>query len=377
MSNPVSANIVARLRAEHAAMRKQAAEDTGVPDPNERGEISVPKDQKADNALAALPQNASGQPVARNDANLMRDTHAGLNSPVPATSDQNAKDDAATSPTTDLSKIANNLRNLMQGINQEPAKTAAQPQAGGWDPRVLNKLASDLGVDAKDLGSMTPESFADFTRTKLANTMAMILEVEGGAEAVGELLEKKAGQDEARNVIQTAINSWALFSKEASYAETLAAQQAAEAQQMQNLYAERFNELTKNASQADVIKMAHFEAAIDQASEKFNEAGLHAFLMGMKRAAADVEGIEQGMDPSALEQGQMPADEQGQPQEDGEIGELEQALQQALAEGKITPEIAAQIIQELQGGGGEGEQTPEAAAQDDLKSAAAGFGFNW
>lgn len=385
MSNPVTANIVARLRAQHEAMSKQAAEDTGVPDPNDRGTTNVPVDEKANAALAALPQNSSGAPAARNDAGNMQGTHAGLNCPVPATGDQNAKDDAATSPTSDLGKIANNLRNLMTefrgGAPVEQPKQA-QVQAQGWDPQVLTKLANSLGVDERALAVMTPAAFEDFTRTKLANTMAMILEVEGGAETVGELLEKKAGRDEAIAVIQQAVTSHALFSKEASYEQQLAAQEMQEMQEVQDALAERFAHLTKNASQADVIKMAHYEAAIDQAAEKFNEQGLQAFLLGMKRAAADVEGIEQGIDPAALEAGAMPMPEEGEAPE-GEVdgSELEAALQMALEQGKITPEIAAQILEELQGaeGGAEGdmEGSPEAAAAEDFKAAAAGLNLNW
>lgn len=384
MSNPVTSAIVSRLRATHAAMNKQAAEDTGgVSDPNDRGNTSVPKDEKADNALAALPQNSSGAPAARNDAGNTSATHAGLNCPVPATGDQNAKDDAATSPTTDLGKIANNLRNLMADFNGKPqsapAKQAGNTQAQGWDPSTLTKLANSLGVDEQTISTMTPESFADFTRTKLANTMSLILEAEGGADAVAEILEKKAGQDEARAVIQQAINSHAMFSKEASYEQHQAALYMQELDQAQQALAEQFNYLTAGATQHDVIKMAHYEAAIDQAAEKFNEQGLQAFLIGMKRAAADVEGIEQGMDPSALEQGQMPPDEEGQEQPSEDGSDLEAALTQALHEGKITPEMAAQIIQELQGAeGGEGDEgSPEAAAEDDIKTACAGLGLQW
>lgn len=387
MSNPVTSAIVSRLRATHAAMNKQAAEDNGgVSDPNDRGDTTVPKDEKADNALAALPQNATGAPAPRNDANSMNATHAGLNCPVPSTGDQNSKDDAATSPTTDLNKIANNLRNLMSEFNGMPqapaapaAKQAGNTQAQGWDPSTLTKLANSLGVDEQTISTMTPESFADFTRTKLANTMSLILEAEGGADAVAEILEKKAGQDEARATIQQAVNSHALFSKEASYEQHQAALQMHELEQTQAALANHFNYLTAGATQADVVKMAHYEAAIDQAAEKFNEAGLQAFLVGMKRAAADVEGIEQGMDPSVLEQGQMPVDEEGAEQEGVDGSELEAALTQALQEGKITPEMAAQIIQELQGGEGvEGaEGSPEAAAAEDIKTACAGLGLQW
>jgi len=390
-----------RLRNTQQALRKQAADDGGVSDPNERGSVTPKDDPKYGEANADVPNMTNSATTgvgSTNQTNLqqpLNPSQTGTN--VPSTDRQEPKDDAATAPTTDISKIAARIKQLISPTAPppatEPAKTAtatapAAPPENGWDPEVKTKMATALGIDEATLETLTPEKLEELTRDRLVKLATLALEAEGGVETMAELIEKKAGQDEVRLVIQQAVTSHALMSKEASYEEEQAAAQLAHLQQVQEAARANFQELTKNASEHDVAIMRQFDAAIEKAASLFlagdtpNQEAFEAFVGGMKQAAADMEAIEAGQTPPGMEpaegeamppEGEMPPE--GAEGMEGDPGSEEKmllaALEQALAEGKIQPEQAAQILEALQAEGA--PDTPENVVEEDMKAAAAGL----
>ena len=368
-----------RLQEKQAQLRKQAkADEGGVADPNLQGYVTPPVDPNAVNARNQLPAQGTGAPAAP-QTNLNEHTRPGQNSPVPGTDSQNARDNAAKSPTENIAKIAHNIRHtqaLLSGRAQpSAAKTAGQ--AGGWDPQVLAKMASELGTTPEQLSYMTPEQLAMHTREKLASVAAACLAVEEGADTMAYLLRKKAGTDECRKIISEAVNSYALMHKQASYEEEQYASEQYQIQLAQKQAAQALYELTKNASVDDINAINAYGSAIDRARHEFLEVatpdvdGYTAFVNGLKQAAADAEMLEQGHDPT---QHDGPDSTEGD--ENGIGSELEQALAQAIQEGKLTPEQAAQLMQQLQTDVG-GQDTPDQDVEEDYKQAAAGLNIRW
>jgi hypothetical protein len=377
-----------RVLVTQQALRKQAADDGGVADPNDRGQVTPQKDPKSDPALANVPpNNLSGVSATRDQTllNALKPSQTGEN--VPSAGRQEPKDEAATSPTTDLGKIAARAQKVKDLLKPQPKAAAAPaavtpPPADGWDPDVRQKMANALGIDETALEQLTPDKLAEITRDRLVKIATLALEAEGGVETISELLEKKAGADEARLVLQQAVNSYGLMTKEASYEEQQAAEYVAALEQTQMEALSQFQELTKNASASDVKAMAQFNAAVDHGTRTFlgdqpQPELFEAYLSGMKQAAADLAMMEQGQAPEGMppEEGEMPPEmAEGEEAEGGGEEELLAALEQALQEGQISPEQAAQLMEELQAAAG-GPDTPENVVEEDIEAASAGLGL--
>lgn len=388
-------SITDRLRNAQAALRKQAADDGGVADPNERGSTTPKDDPKYGPANASVPNmvnsatTGNGSTGQTNLQEPLKPSQVGTN--VPSTDRQEPKDDAATQPDTPIGKIAASAQRIRALLGKEappaapaePAKQAGDkqdtPPASGWDPAVRQKMAEALGIDEAALETMSQEQFAEHTRDRLCKIATLVLEAEGGVETITELLEKHAGAMEARAIIGEAVNSYAAMSKIASEDIAAAQEQANQAEAMRQEAMASFAELTKDATEADTIAMREYGQAIEKAAAMFLQGpdadpeAFRNFLIGMKQAAADVAALEAGNAPMGMEpEGDEVPQEGGDEAMNAEA--LIMALEEALQTGQITPEQAAQLMDELQAGGA-ATDTPEAVVEEDMKAAAAALGI--
>lgn len=257
---------------------------------------------------------------------------------VPSTVDGQPKDDAATSPTTDLSKIAgdaaaiaNRIQSLRKGASAPAVKAASAPTP---TPAVTNELGSDMML-------------------KLA---AAMLETEEGRHAAEAALLKSAGAEAARVLLASAAGQYdALVQNQIAvneYQKSAAAQEDAEL-----LAAEELLKTASAEEREEILKIA-----------KVHPAVLATISDEMEKLA-----YQQGaLDAAQMDASAAPAQEGGAPQEPSLEGaqeggpsleQIAQLLMAAVQSGEIPQEVAEQVMKELAGAGGEGAEggAPEGA----------------
>jgi len=347
---------------------KAAADAGGVEDPREKGTASIPSHPDGDNPAktripdGARPTNTVG--VADGvTGHVTNPGGTGENQP-PAPGDQNAKDDAFTSPTTSLDKIAKaagNLKALRDGSTKSatagnPVKpSSAAPASPAKPPVDVEKTAADIQL-------------SDDAHIKLASE---ILADESGRQWAFEFLNERHGEKVAHAMIQNAADLQREMEKAAAE-EAYMAKQAAEIQDQNVAYV---NEMLKHASAQEreiffKCAKAHHEAiganyARDIQAQYLYKAG--AADAGMAQAM-----MAEGGDPS------MPVLPGAGEAVEG--SQIEQVIAALVQSGEITPEEATAIMAALAGGEGAapagGEEPPsgggeEAPAEEPTKEASA------
>lgn len=333
MSTPVQnyKAIVDRVKT----MRAKQACSVPEKDPNEQGPVTVPKGEAENPGPQHLPANR--KEIQDGTLNVPGNKIEGAGptgTEVPSTVDGKPKDDAATSPTVSLDKIARTvpaitarIAAMRKGASAPAAPVVKQAAA----PAAEKGIAPELGTDMM---------------LKLAATM---LETEEGRKVAEATLLKSAGAEAARNLLGAAADqydalvrnaiAWDEYEKSAAYqanAELAAAE-----------------ELLKSASveeRAQIVKIAQVIPAV-----------LATIPDEMEKLA-----FQQGaMDGAQMDASAAPADEGGAPQEPGlegagqegpSLGQIAQLLMAAVQSGEIDQATAEQVMQELakaeQGGGG-------------------------
>lgn len=315
---------------------KAAADAGGVEDPRDKGTASIPSHPDGDNAAKTrIPEGSKPtNNVGVADGVTQHVTNpggTGENQP-PAPADQNSKDDAFTSPTTPIEKIAraaSNLKALRDGVPTQKSATAA-PKAVApvkGKPEDVEKTAADIQL-------------SDDAHIKLASE---ILNDEGGRQWAFEFLNERHGEKVARAMIQDAAELQREMEKAASE-EAYMAKQAAEIQDQNVAYV---NEMLKNASAAEreiFMKCAH---AHHEAISTTYPRDLEAQYL-YKAGAADA-GMAQAMMAEGGDPGMPVLPGAGEGVEDGQIEQVIAAMVQA---GELTPEEATAIMAALAGEGG-------------------------
>lgn len=354
-----------------------------IKDPAEKGKKETPSHPDGDSAaktrIPAKPSNTS-----KNDARVPGENlnPAGVGesaAKVPSTQDGNAREDAATSPTTDINKIANEVSARVGGIlsrleglqNKKasasgdkpkavPSKKAGASAQSGKEPEAKEKVAAEEkpAAEAKD----TTEQQIDFNDVDFALKIAhVVTQAEGGIEWVQAQARKQAGIAAAQEIANDAALYQEILEKQA--AEQAELEELAYLDQlifednMQKLAAE-YEELTKNASEDDLKKIQQ-------------RVNVHTKIASAFDYDFEKVGYEDGaMDAAALEDALAAEEDLPEEASDLSVEEVIQVIEDAVMAGEIPEEVGMQVIEELvsqeQAGGDPGM---EEITEEDLEAA--------
>lgn len=353
----------ARERTKSAHTKLAADEEalTGINDPSNKGTTSIPSHADGNNRkLLNLPENKTNMEEADRQYNIMDVTKpngTGQGSYVTPVNG-NARDAAATSPTSPLDKIANSLSESLRQL-----QTPTPVQAANFE------LPSNLSADA---GLMD----------KLAAIGSIMIGTTEGQQAVAEALEREAGIKEASALIAMVNQEMADAVQEAEIKQASTNMYYYDTQ-MQKQAADAAHATWYNAYQTDLEKIAYAQGAADaDALDASAAQGEEPSIPGSDELSdEDVMNAIQEM----VQSGEItPQDAEALVQAlsaDGEVGgtmeQLAAELQQAVQSGEITPEqaeVIAQAILEDAGVDAEGEApeeapVPEAAPEEVAKAA--------
>ena len=353
----------AKQRAEQAAgMFKISsnADLAGAKDPADKGTVTIPGfGDGADRAAQGLPRSMDnfGSHGSENCLSTVSDPQGTGEGSYITPKDGDAKDKAATSPTTPLSKIA-------QAQAALKAATAAKADA------TASKSAStqpDVELPSNIQGNPT-------LMQKLAAISQAMLATEHGRRYVNEFLEKEAGMQEANGIIEQVRA--AMMQKQASE------QVAAQDQYIMEKSAaavEASHNVWLNQCQDDMEKIAYATGAVDgQAAAEAAMAGGEPAIEGEEPTAEDVmECLQELVEAGEVspEEAQAVIASLGEAAEDGGISgeELAERLRAGVESGEISPEQAEVIAQAFMEdmAAGEAAEGAEEAPEMDPEVAAA------
>lgn len=331
-------------RVKSASVKSAADEEaiSGIKDPNEKGNVAPPAHHDGNDRVAqGLPTNLCNCGEANKEHNLFAVTTpegVGQGS-YPTPVNGVAKDEAATSSTSPLDKIAAKLNASLETLRGTATKQAGQAEF---------QMPADLAEDA------------DIMR-KLASIGVMMIGCDEGAQAVNSVLERRFGQAEAAAIINTARDQ--------------VVKQAAAAQEQEDLIekAASTHAAWFEAFEYPFEKQAYAQGAVD------GEQVAQAAAAGEEPTIDGAEGLSDEdviqVLQSLIESGQVSPEEveallaQADTDQSGDysLEEIAAALEAGLASGEISEEEAAAIVQAIQGGApaAEAAAAPEAAPLPD------------
>lgn len=294
-------NSIQRYSGSLSQMHKSAADEeaiSGIKDPNCEGTVSIPTGDGSKPALRNMPPNGAN---TANDADkqhhimdVTKPNGVGEGEYItPRNGD--ARDAAATSPTTPLDKIAH-----LAGALRKAAETPAAPAAPATD-------------GAEKVANTEPQMPASLDNPdilmKLASLGAYMMGTEQGRQAVHQTVARELGIKEAAAIVRDASE----LLKQASAQQPVAPQLTQE-------------EFTKIAA----AKMAH-EAWLNSFETDLEK---QAYMAGAADGDAMADAVEAGVDPAAIEAGA------------GQIADEDAVmlLQQLIEEGIMSPEEAEAIL---------------------------------
>lgn len=292
---------------------KQAAAPTAT-DPTLRGEVSIPDcgpgSNRKQNGLPPMVNNFGAPTTMVNTKTQYTGTGQG-EYPVPANG--TAKDQAVTSPTAPMSKLSGAVNELLGASSGAVQAASNFSVADLRNPDMLSKLAS--------LGQF-------------------MLGSEEGQQAVLSTLEKAAGANEARAIINQTLA--ALGNEEQAYMDKVAS-------------ARLSHEGWLSIFDTDFEKQAYMQGAED------GEAAAQAAMAGEDPTANEDEvSPEEVLQylQELVESGQISEDQLQaliasleEPAQDGLTqDELAAALEQAVQSGQLAPEAAQAIAQQVLAG---------------------------
>lgn len=353
----LASRVSAFQNARAKAASNNAGGDTeavhGIKDPQEKGTPpGGPRgsDRPEESAAAQnLPANAVNDGTTAGNFET-KELGAGSNKKSPTPISGDAKDQAATSPTTPLPTM--DPANKSATIAQRAQTIAARIQG-------LSKTAQNT---SQSQSHSTNESAAtDFNLGSefLMKLACSILESEDGIKYAQEILTKKAGQEAAQELISGALNEqneWVKYAsaeEEAQYAYAQQLQQAQEAEQY-------IGELLKSASEEDLRAMDTMSNLHDtNLSQIQNEVEKAAYMQGADDAAAMMDAEEAGGEAM------IPGAEEGEASPE----EIIALLDAAVASGEIDEETALAAVEALVGAEG-GEAMDPALMEEDIEKMA-------
>ncbi len=306
-------------------------------DPNQQGEMN-PKLTPGESADAQnLPSNRNEIKPAEIPTVVDQLNPGEVGTDVPSTQNGDKKDDAANSPTVDLSKIATDARSIAARIKAVgvPKSATAAKQTAPTKIAAASDLPAQLGADY------------------LVKLATEILRSEEGVRFAEQVLTKSAGAETARNLLQMAQAQHDEYVKEAQaqaeWQKSAAAQEQAFNEALDELYK---NASTEERAQMDKIASVH-SAALDKITDPIEKA---AYQQGAMDAASMAQ--SQGGDPAA--EGQLPGGEDGP----ASLEQIVQILQQAVQAGEIDPQTAEAVLKDLAGQAGGGDAGAPAPGGD-------------
>lgn len=361
-------NRVHALRSE--GQDKAAADAGGVEDPRNKGTASIPDHPDGDNPEktkipdGSRPTNTTGVDDGLTH-HVTKPGGTGENQP-PAPGDQNAKDDAFTSPTTPIEKIAGAVAGLnalkaetageteksaaAETPTEETEKSAAAETPSGEE---TEKAAAEGGEkpagETPDVEKTASDiELSDDAHIKLASE---ILADEKGREWAAEFLTERHGEKVAHAMIQDA-HALKEEMEKAAAEEAYMAKQAAAAQ---DEHVRHVEEMLKQASPEEREVFMKCAVAHDGAiTANYADDPIAQELY--KQGAADA-GMAQAMMAAEGGSPEMPMLPGAGGVEDGQIEQVVAAMVQS---GELTPEEAEAIMAALAGGGAPGEEAPPA-----------------
>lgn len=360
MSAIRSSKDLKKLVADFIAVKKAA--DAGAPsDPDNTGTVTIPVQPDAENPKAiGVPASGANKPDAKPSDSVI--TAGNQPAPsgsgtVPACENGTAADTAATgSLATATSKSANLLKRL--GDLQARSKQA-QANLGTGATAATPDTAKQAAAPAIAAQQPTPAQGDELMKQAAAafqNIGEIVAGTAEGRQLVENILIKQAGEVQAVQMLKEAAVAADVYAQAGRLYEEEAQKQAAVDAAMQ----EHFEKLppAKQASLVKLAKLAQHDA------QSFEHADDHYWYT--KGAAAMEAGMEAAMPPGGaggepdMDNMQLPGGEGGQPP----IEELMGIIEMLVQSGKLTPEDAQALVQEIMGGAGgappEGGMPPEA-----------------
>lgn len=358
-------NRVAQIQTKRAAAAKSASETPNAEDPNEQGTVTPPNHPDGDSAAKKnLPEgsaNSEGK-VGLPEGTTTNPSGHGENVPGDVSSGD-AKDKQAQKPNDPISKIAGiveRVKGLQSGSNPKEAST----EDGGNKPKEAS--TEDGGNKPKDKkAGEAPQELSYEVRCKLANE---ICATEEGMQMAESLIKKAYGREYAAELIQSAGDEYHSHVKAAAEYEQHQKQAAAEYGALEQAY----GELTKNASEEDMNKVAKFgdihSRVLDTLEHDFEKA---AYL----KAAMDAATMEDAMAGGAAPEEAMIPEGGEEPLSPEAILAL---LEELLAAGQIDEATAEAVAAEVLGGaeggapaagGPEAGMPPEEEMPEEVKAA--------
>lgn len=323
---------------------------------------------------AATPTNEDGRKdVLTNAPGQVGSGGAGDSAVAPgSTINGDQKDEAATSPTDNLSKIAKSAATQVESLRAlgllpgapkaasekgiAPAK-AADAQSGQGDPVTDVKDLTESGkpkvpaapattglpaAEPKNTDKKATEIFPVNTPEaiqKLASAAQAIFQVEGGMKLAEDLLRKSAGVEQAKTLLDDLTLAYAGAAKYASEIhEDLQAKEAAIAE-AHGLY----QELTKGASAKDLDTMTKIANAIFPAVDALQHPlEKMAMMQGAEDAATMEDAGAMSDDPAVAGAAELPGAE-GAPS----MQQVAQLIASMVQTKEISEDKAVQVLEIL------------------------------
>lgn len=261
---------------------------------------------------------------------------------VPSTQNGNAKEDAATSPTTPLGKIAK-IKDRVSAVQKRILDYKKKENEGEMEDETEDEMEDEKSsgmCGSKEANTFLASNFDDDYLRKLGS---IIVEMEGGLAAVEPILLKAAGQQEAYELMQRAAIQYDQFSQYNAALEQEQMAKMAYEQEVSNV----LDAMLANASpqeQQDLVKLASVH--VGNTAEYQDELLKQAYMQGAGDASAMMDA--QAAAPEGADVG-LPGAAQGEPTMEEIAGLLDQMVQ----EGSLDEETAAGVLAEMQGGMGE------------------------
>lgn len=326
----------AKQRAEQAnEMFKSSsnADLAGAKDPSDKGKVTIPGfGDGANRAAQGLPQSMDnfGQHGSENCLSTVSDPQGTGEGTYITPKDGDAKDKAATSPTTPLSKIAQAQAALKAATTAKAATAATTAKEACAQADV--ELPSNIQGDPTLM-------------QKLAAISQAMLATEHGRRYVNEFLEKEAGMQEANGIIEQV--RYAMMQKQAS---EQAAVQEQYIMEKSAASVEASHNVWLNQCQDVMEKIAYATGAVDgQAAAEAAMGGEEPAIEGEEPTADDVmECLQELVEAGEVspEEAQAVIASLGEAAEDGISGEeLAEILRAGVESGEISPEQAEAIAQ--------------------------------
>lgn len=357
MSKPRS---IAELRNTVRTFRDQQtakkAADAGAPkDPTDAGTVAIPKQPDAEDPnKIGVPASGKNPTTDTDRAALLTEKTNPAQSgsgTVPSTADGTGADAAATAALAKSAALKTKMASLLAAAKTQLA-TGAAPAPAQTDAEKAAAAAAASAQPVADPAALTEDAVkqaSEFFR----NIGEMLCGTEEGRVLVRDTLIKKAGDEQALNMIKEAAWASDVYAQLGAFQQEQMAKQAAE----DEFFKEALAQLSPQ-EQATLVKMASIQEQDAKLFQSPDDAWWYAKGAAAMQEALPPEGAAM---PEDMSQMAMPGGDGMPPPE-----ELAQIIQMLVESGKLTPEQAEQLIQELMAEGGgappEGGMPPEGGA---------------